>query len=326
MKPDANRSRGEADEASLSARAAWLYFSGGMTQGEIAKRLGVANTKAHRLIARASREGLIRVFVEAEVAECVRLEDAITERFSLSFCRVAPDLDELGMPLNALGLAGATFLRNEVERGDHELIGIGHGRTLAAAVNRMPNVEADNTRFVSVLGGFNRRFAANPFDVIHRLAEKTGADAYQIPLPLFANSVEDKAVLLSQSGVGEVFDLACSASLVFAGIGSVSDTASLVTNHMLGAEEMRLLRESGAEGELLGHYFDAHGNVTAESFSARALSPDIDHLRRSTVVAIAGGPEKVHPTLALLRSGVLSGLVIDEATARSVLEEVTDDG
>ncbi|MBO0662088.1 sugar-binding transcriptional regulator [Jiella sp. CQZ9-1] len=292
-----------------------------MTQSEIAKRLGVANTKAHRLIARATRDGLIRVFVDGEVAECIELEDALSARFSLAFCRVAPDLDEPGMPLTALGLAGATFLKNEIERGEHNLIGVGHGRTLAAAVNRMPSVEAGNTRFVSVLGGFNRRFAANPFDVIHRLAEKTDAEAYQIPLPLFANSLEDKKVLLSQSGVGEVFDIACSASLVFVGIGSVSADASLLANNMVGEEEMGILRDSGAAGELLGHYFQLDGTPAAEAFSARALAPDLHHLARATVVGIVGGPEKVRPTLALLRSGILNGLVIDELTARKVLGE-----
>ncbi|MCB8836397.1 sugar-binding transcriptional regulator [Aurantimonas sp. VKM B-3413] len=325
MNAEASLPRLETDEASLSARAAWLYFSAGMTQGQIAKRLGVANTKAHRLIARASREGLIRVFVDAEVASCIQLEDELAGRFGLGFCQVAPDLAETGLPLKALGLAGATFLKNEVERGEHALIGIGHGRTLAAAVNAMPQVASHKTRFVSVLGGFNRRFAANPYDVIHRLAERTGAEAYQIPLPLFANTAEDKAVLLSQPGVGEVFDLACSATLVVAGIGSVTEEASLLSNRMIGPEEMTLLRESGAVGELLGHYFDPRGMVVAESFSQRALAPGIEHLKASTVVAIAGGREKIEPVMALLRSGVLNGLVVDEMTADAIARETASD-
>jgi DNA-binding transcriptional regulator LsrR (DeoR family) len=52
------------EEAALAARAAWLHFAGGKTQGEVAELLGVQSTKAHRLIARARAEGLIRVFVE----------------------------------------------------------------------------------------------------------------------------------------------------------------------------------------------------------------------------------------------------------------------
>ena len=49
------------EEATLAARAAWLYFAGGRTQGEVAEALNVPGTKAHRLIAKATRDGLIRV-------------------------------------------------------------------------------------------------------------------------------------------------------------------------------------------------------------------------------------------------------------------------
>jgi len=79
-------------DASLATRAAWLYFAAGLTQSEVATRLNIQSTKAHRLIARASREGMIRVFVEGPVAECVALENTIAQRFGLTFCRVAPDL------------------------------------------------------------------------------------------------------------------------------------------------------------------------------------------------------------------------------------------
>ena len=36
-------------EASLATRAAWLYFAAGRTQYEVADRLNIQSTKAHRL-------------------------------------------------------------------------------------------------------------------------------------------------------------------------------------------------------------------------------------------------------------------------------------
>src|SRR5499427_8921035 len=109
------------DDASLAARAAWLYFAGGKTQSEVAERLNIQSTKAHRLIARASREGLIRVFVEGAIAECVALENALAQCFGLAFCRVAPDLGEGDLPLKALALEGASFLRQLLERGEDKV-------------------------------------------------------------------------------------------------------------------------------------------------------------------------------------------------------------
>ena len=42
-------------------RAAWLHYAGGLTQAEVAKRLGLTSLKAHRLITKANHDGLIRV-------------------------------------------------------------------------------------------------------------------------------------------------------------------------------------------------------------------------------------------------------------------------
>ena len=61
----------------LCARAAWLYHGAGLTQGEVARRLGVPSVKAHRLIARANRLGFIHVSIDAPVAACVQLENEL---------------------------------------------------------------------------------------------------------------------------------------------------------------------------------------------------------------------------------------------------------
>ncbi|TIW08571.1 MAG: sugar-binding transcriptional regulator, partial [Mesorhizobium sp.] len=98
-------------EGSLAIRAAWLHYAGGLTQAEVAKRLGLPSVKAHRLIARAVADGAVKVSIDGEVVECALLENQLCDRFGLDFCEVAPDLGEDGLPLRALGLAGAGFLR-----------------------------------------------------------------------------------------------------------------------------------------------------------------------------------------------------------------------
>ena len=122
------------EEAALAARAAWLHFAGGKTQGEVAELLGVQSTKAHRLIARARSEGLIRVFVDGPIAGCIEMEERLKALHGLKHCEVVPNIDEGGLPLRTLGMAGARYIRNLIESRHHSLIGFGHGRTLAAAV------------------------------------------------------------------------------------------------------------------------------------------------------------------------------------------------
>ena len=104
------------DETSMATRAAWLHYAGGLTQSEVAKRLGLTSLKAHRLITKANQEGLVKVYIDGEVSECVELEDELSRRYGLDYCEVVPDFDSEDLPLKALGIAGAQFLKREIER------------------------------------------------------------------------------------------------------------------------------------------------------------------------------------------------------------------
>ena len=308
-------------EKSLAIRAVWLHYAGGLTQAAVAERLGIPSVKAHRLIARAVADGVVKVSIDGDIVECIDLEEGLCARFGLSYCEVAPDLGEVGLPLRSLGLAGASYLRREIDRSAHKVIGLGHGRTLAAAVQQLPRLDAKGIRFVSLLGGLTRNYAANPYDVMHRLAERTAGQAYVMPVPFFANSVGDREVLLDQRGVREVFEMAEAASLKLVGIGTVEPNAQLVSSGMIEPGEIEVIMAGGGVGELLGHFFDAEGRMMATTLTARTLAAGLGEAGSSSMVAIAGGAEKIAAISAVLMSRRLTGLITDETTARALLGE-----
>lgn len=306
-------------EHSSAIRAAWLHYVGGLRQAEVAKRLGVPSVKAHRLIQRALSEGAVKVSIEGEIVECIELEQKLFERYALSSCEVAPDLEEDGLPLRTLGAAGADWLRRWIESGEEQTIGISHGRTLSAAVQAMQRLSVPDQRFVSLLGGLTRSFAANPHDVMHLLAEKTGAQAYVMPVPFFANSVEDREVLLAQRGVSEVLQIAEAAPLKLVGIGSADYSAQLVVAGLIEPDEIAAISDEGGVGEMLGHFFDQDGNELDTPLTNRTIAVSLTDGREDRIVAIAGGTEKIEAIRAVLNSGRLSGLITDERTAKALL-------
>lgn len=307
-------------DASLAVRAAWLHYAGGLTQSEVAKRLGVPSVKAHRLIARAVAEGVVKVTIDGDIVECVELEAKLAARFSLQYCEVAPDLGEEGFEFRSLGQAGAGFLRREIESGNNKVIGLGHGRTLSSAVHHLSRVSAKDLRFVSLLGGLTRNYAANPYDVMHRIAEKTGMQAHVMPVPFFANTREDRDVLLAQRGVKEVFDLANGAELKLVGLGTVDTDAQLVLSGMVEPHEIKEVTAAGGVGEILGHFFDADGNIIETTLTARTLSASLPRSKKERLVALSGGLPKVEAIRAVLKSRCLYGLITDERTAQALLK------
>lgn len=308
-------------EHSLAIRAAWLHYVGGMRQAEVAKRIGVPSVKAHRLIQRAVAEGAVKVSIEGDIIECIELEQALCARFGLQTCEVAPDLDEDGLPLRALGLAGANLLKRWLDGAGDKTIGISHGRTLAAAVQALPRVSLPDQRFVSLLGGLTRNFAANPHDVMHMLAEKTGGKSYVMPVPFFANSAEDREILLSQRGVSEVMQMAESAPLKLVGIGAATVDAQLVVSGLIEPAEIDAISQAGGVGEMLGHFFDRDGGYVDTPLTARTVAVSLKGDHDDQIVALGGGPEKIEPLRAVLKSGRLSGLIADERTARALLDD-----
>lgn len=306
-------------DASLAVRAAWLHYAGGLTQSEVAKRLGVPSVKAHRLIARAVADGVVKVTIDGDIVECVELETKLAARFGLQYCEVAPDLGEEGFEFRALGQAGASFLRREIESGNNTVIGLGHGRTLSSAVHHLSRINAKGLRFVSLLGGLTRNYAANPYDVMHRIAEKTGMQAHVMPVPFFANTREDRDVLLAQRGVKEVFDLANGAELKLVGLGTVDTDAQLVLSGMVEPHEIKEVTAAGGVGEILGHFFDADGNIIETTLTARTLSASLPRSKKERLVALSGGLPKVEAIRAVLKSRCLYGLITDERTAKALL-------
>jgi len=318
------RSTNDPRDADLAARAAWLHFIGGLTQSEVARRLDVPMTRAHRYIARAQAEGLVRIFVDVSSSDCVVLETRLLERYGLGFCRVAMDVPETGpLPLKALSAAGGDYLMQVIPSGAHKVIGIGHGRTIAAAVDAMGRVPVEGVCFVSMLGGLTRSFAANPYDVIHRLARNTGADSYMLPAPMFADSARDKRVMTGQSGIAATMAMIGEASLAIVGIGEIDATADM--SHNMAIDDpvaIADLRDRGARAEILGQFIDADGAVMRTEHDGRVMAPPLDSLRQCEVIAIAGGTGKKDAIKASLKSGLLSGLITDEATARAIVGDV----
>ena len=161
-------------------------------------------------------------------------------------------------------------------------------------------------KFVSLLGGLTRRFAANPFDVIHRLAENTGAEAYLMPVPFFANSIEDKKVLLAQHGMREVLAAgATRASLLIVGIGEIERR----TFPALGGMVARRRDRGGAQALARpAKCSDSSSTLDGRPFEQRSYRPGARARHRRACRGAGswrsrGGRAKVAAIRAILASG-----------------------
>jgi DNA-binding transcriptional regulator LsrR (DeoR family) len=318
-------SEGQESET-LMARAAWLYYVGGLNQEAAARRLGITRARINKLLADARESGLVSIQINRANVGLLPVEEAIRSRYGLDLCICTPDLGVTakgdtpevaalleGYAFRAVGMAAAAHLKRHLQENRTAVVGTGWGRTLEQMTLNLAGVSAPGGRFISLMGSLTANSAYNPFEVVHTLARTTGGEGYVLPVPFIADSPADRKVLLSQRSVQQA--LARQASVAYISIGELTETSLLRRQGMISADDLASLRAAGAVGDTNGLFFDRDGRPVGHELNDRTIALGFDDLRRTNAIALIAGRAKLDAAEAFLRSGVARGLVIDGDTA-----------
>ncbi|MES1955794.1 sugar-binding transcriptional regulator [Salinisphaera hydrothermalis] len=308
----------------LAIYVAWLSYIGGYTQAEIAERLSLSRAKVHRLIGEAHQAGYVHVYIDRSPQRLVSYEDRIAECFGLSQCLVVPDVEDPNDRhgnVVALGCAAARYVHGRIASGEVSSLGVSWGRSLAEMTRQLPREAHPELAIVSLMGSLTQQSAINPFDVVYRLAEKTGGQGFFLPVPFIADSIEDRNVLMAQRSVADVLTRAREIDLGIVGIGAMALDQPMFMEErgLLGKRQLSELIDAGAVGELVGHFLDCNGKPIHMAMNERTIGLSLAELAEREIVAVTGGADKGPAIQAVLNSGVIDRLIVDEPAARSLL-------
>jgi DNA-binding transcriptional regulator LsrR (DeoR family) len=310
------------DQLRLMVRIARMYHEQGMRQADIAAELHVSQPRVSRLLKRASEVGVVRTTVVVPSGVHSDLEEDLERAFGLREAVVVDAWgrdDELTTPL---GSAAAAYLEATLTGGD--TVGISSwSATLLAAVQAMRTARSTVVdTVVQVVGGVGDpqvQMQANR--LIAGFAQATGATPAFLPAPGVLGTAAARRSLTRDSAVSTVMDLWKQLTMVLVGIGSLEPSPLLrQSGNAVSPEDLQLLRDAGAVGDICLRFFDEHGEPVRSSFDDRVVGISVPQLlevpRR---VAVAGGERKVTAVLGALRGGWVNVLVTDVETARRLL-------
>ena len=303
----------------LRIRAAWMYFIEQMTQNEIADVLGVGRVTVVRMLADARSRNEVKIAIESELAEIVRLERALESTFGLQQALVAPLSSPDADPIPAIAARTGSFLSETMRSGMR--VGVGWGRTL---FNSLPFIGAkslNDFRVISLLGGVGvaRRF--NPAEFAWRFAQVFQGDGYLIPTPAVVDSVETKIALVERCGLQEIFSMADTLDAVLLSIGGIASATTFYRGGFLKEAEREALVARGAVGDLLFHFFDRNGDLVDHPVNSLVMSVDVDRLRKAPIrILTSGGHEKTEALLGAMHLIAPTVLITDEESARRMLQ------
>lgn len=304
----------------LRIRAAWLYYIEGMTQSDVAKKLGVNRIMVTRLLSEAKKRGEVVIRIKSDLSDLVELQQALQDRFGLRQAIVAPLEDPRDDPTKVISAAAGVFvselMRNEIT------VGVGWGKTLHSMLPYIEERALSNVRVVSLLGGIAQAKRFNPAEFAWQFAELFEAEGFLISAPAVVDSAQTRHALLENCGLNEILLLAesCDVALLSCG-GITAMTTSYRSGHINEAARQALI-EDGAVGDVLYHFLDADGKLVPHSVNSRSISMPLDRLKRiPEKVLMSGGPEKIGILKATIASIQPTVLITDEVTARTLLSQ-----
>jgi deoxyribonucleoside regulator len=328
-RPAAQSRAGAPEDLRLALRAATLYYLDGLTQAEIAARLGVSRPTAGRLVARAKAKGLVRIEVvvppdlrdnlhadeERELERCFGLTEAVVAGHGV-------DVGAPGRPAAyaSVGRAAAALLMRRLSPED--VLGFTWGpEQVAVATGLLPGVAS--CRAVVQLDGAmsTAAYQTGTELILSRCADMLRATAIRLPAPLYADP-STVASMRSDSVISRTLEAGRRADVMVFGVGAVSTSTTLFEGSYLDTRMLDELISLGAVGEIGGRFFDADGAPVDTELQQRAVSVPLEDIRRcQKTLLISSGATKYPATLGALRGKLARLLVCDIDCARWLLAQ-----
>jgi len=305
-------------EKQLEVRAAWLYYMEGLTQADIARRLGTTRLRINRILVDARRNGLVGITLNSELASCVELEQQMIRDFALKDAVIVPTPDDDEQIPVILGRATANFVSHYLETHRIRGFGVGWGRTLREMNRHVRAGRYPELCVNSMMGGLTRGLEINTFDIVSELARTLSSQCQYLAAPIYAGSPESRATIIAQDIFRDAFRRIETDELAVLSVGDVTKRSMLIRYGLPEDVGVRELRGAGAVGDIIGQFIDADGAAIDHPLNRRAIALPLTELTRvPTVVFAAGGRHKVHAIAAVLRGRYGSVFVSDESTARA---------
>lgn len=313
------------EEARLMAKIAHLYYERGLGQSEIATQLDMSQAGISRLLKRSLDEGIVQISINYPQGFFAQLEDELQQKYGLKEVIVvetpvdAHD-DEIQ---RALGTAAAFYLHNTLKQND--LIGLSSwSSTLLAMVDAMPPISrALNATVVQILGGVGSPGAkVHATRLTERLSALINARSVFLSAPGVVGSEETRRILMEDVFVAESLALFDQVTLALVGIGDIEPSKLLASSgNRFSAEELDMLRENGAAGDICLRFYDNEGIPIKSELDQRVIGMTLEQLREvKRSVGIAGGERKITAIRGALKGGWINVLITDRAVAEALAQ------
>lgn len=309
------------DSEAFVTEVCWRYYINGNTQAEVARILGVTRLRVNQAIQKAKAAGMVHIQIDSPFLSRLEMQQEVVDGFGIKRAIIAPANRDAYDYHGAVGAALASHVTERLRVAEWRSIGVSWGMTLEKAIRHLQSQSHPELEVVSVLGGTSHGTTFNSFGVASGLAEVLGASYSILTAPIYLAEKIDRDLFLSQYVLREHFAKFETLDAVILTCSDVSEKSFLVAQGLPREITIQGLTETGAIGDVLGHFLNADGNSVSEEIDDRTIGMPLKTvLTIPEKILAAAGAHKVQIICAALKRGLVDTLVTDDVTAELLLE------
>lgn len=304
-------------------RAATMYYVQDETMDSIAHLLGTSRSTVSRLLKHARECGMVRVSIQ-DPDRPSKLGQTLQRMFGVRphIVTVRDGASDL-FRLDQVAKVAAQVLSDTVQPGNS--IGIAWGTTLAAIVNQLVPRPMTGVTVVGLNGGANQTTSGIPYvgSIYSKVADAFGGRVVMFPVPAFFDYASTREAMWRERSVRAVLEVQRKVDVAVFGVGAIESPlqSHVYAANYLDEDDFAQLAADRVVGDVCTVMLREDGTYADIALNARATGLAPAQLRRlPRRIMVVAGTAKAAPALGALRARVATDLVIDESTARAILE------
>jgi len=310
---------GPADQ--IVHKAAWLYYTHGLRQDEVARRLAISRASVALHLRRAREMGIVNIAASTHLFRDDRVARELEDACGLQAVWLAGG-SALGTdPAAEIPALAASVFADMV--GNGERVGVAWGRTVYAIADAMRVADREGVTVVELCGNLGSPYAYRPDQCTMEIARRLNARGLNFYAPLVLSTEALARALRAEPVIREQMDGIVQCDLALFTVGTLDADSHVIKCGALSLPELAELTATGAAGVIAGQIIDAEGRWLDCDYNRRIISADFDAIRTiPRRLMVVQEDEKLGPLMAALRGGFPTHLVLTAPLAERVLESL----
>lgn len=297
-----------------------LYYEEGCSQQEITDQMGISRPQVSRMLNEARETGIVSITIKDPFAEETALSEALIKRFGLvNAVVIDTDKSKNFTKRVQISRAAADFLLSMLKEDD--ILVVSPGTSIYNVALQMAETKRPGNIIVPISGGLgNSRAGWQPNNTVFEIAKKLSCKYFLLNAPATVSSEDGRELLMNESSIREVLDIARKANVALLGIGEISSNSTIVKSGNVNDEVLDELINKKACVSFANMFLDETGNAIELSLINRTIGLDRNEILRIPMkIAVAYGKEKIEAIKATLNGNNVNALVVDLETAKALI-------